>query len=153
MKKQLRSFGFAFEGLFTAIRTECHLRFHLVAGFYVFLFAFLGEFSLTQWAVLCLTVGAVITAELVNTAIEELCDLYTTQKKPEIKRIKDISAGAVLTVAIAAAIVAVLLFILTGSLQTAVNKLTANPVWFIPLGISAVLSILFVAFGGKKKTT
>ncbi len=151
MKKQLRSFGYAFEGFFTAIRTESHLRFHLVAGLYVFIFAFLGEFSLTQWAALCLTVGAVIGAELINTAIEDLCDLYTTEKKPEIKRIKDISAAAVLTVAIAAAIVAVLLFILTGSLQTAFGKLTSHPIWFIPLGASAVLCVIFIIFGGKKK--
>ncbi len=150
MKKQLRSFGHAFEGLYTAIRTEAHLRFHLVAGIYVFLFAYLGEFTFTRWAVLFLTVCAVIASELINTAIEDLCDLYTTEIRPEIKRIKDISAAAVLIVAIAAAIVAVLLFILTGSLQTAFFKLADKPVWFIPLGFSAVLSVLFVGFAGKK---
>lgn len=151
MKKQLRSFGHAFEGIYNAIRTEAHLRFHLVAGFYVCLFAYLGEFSLTNWAVLVLTIGAVISAELINTAIEDLCDLYSTSKDSRIKRIKDISAAAVLVVALSATAVAVLLFILTGSLHTAFTKLISQPLWFIPLGISAVLSVIFTAFCGKKK--
>ncbi|MBQ8000640.1 MAG: diacylglycerol kinase family protein [Ruminococcus sp.] len=151
MKKQIRSFGFALSGLWNAIRTEAHLRFHLVAGVWVFIFAFLGEFSLTQWAVLCLTVSAVISAELVNTAAEDLCDLYTREQKPEIKRIKDISAAAVLVFALGAVCVAVVLFILTGNLQAGFEKLINNPVWFIPLGFLAVLSVLFVLFGGKQK--
>lgn len=151
MKKQIRSFGFAIAGLWQAIRTESHLRFHLVAGVWVFIFAFLGEFSLTQWAVLCLTVGAVISAELINTAAEDLCDLYTREQKPEIKRIKDISAAAVLVFAVAAAAVAVVLFILTGKLQAGFQRLMQSPVWFIPLGVLAVLSVLFVLFGGKHK--
>lgn len=151
MKKQIRSFGFALKGLWNAIRTESHLRFHLVAGLWVFIFAFLGEFTHTQWAVLILTVCAVISAEMTNTAAEDLCDLYTTEQRPEIKRIKDISAAAVLVFAIGAVCIAVMLFILTGNLQTGLEKLTHNPVRFIPAGILAVLCVLFVLFGGKRK--
>ena len=152
MKKQLRSFGYAFEGLWGAIRTESHLRFHLVAALYVCLFAFLGEFTTSQWGVLILTICSVISAELVNTCLEDLCDLYSTEKNPKIKRIKDIAACAVLIFAIGAALIAILLFISTGKLQLAFSKLTANPLWFIPLGLSAVISAIFVIFGGKKKS-
>jgi len=153
MKKQLRSFGYAFEGLWGAIRTESHLRFHLVAALYVCIFALLGEFSASQWGVLILTICAVISAELVNTALEDLCDLYSTEKNPRIKRIKDIAACAVLIFAIGAVIVAILLFITTGKLQLAFSKLTAEPLWFIPLGLSAVVSAFFVIFGGRKKAS
>ncbi len=151
MKKQLRSFGYAFEGIFTAIKTEAHLRFHIVAAFYVFIFAYLGEFTLPQWAILALTTGLVIFAELVNTALEELCDLYSTERNPKIKRIKDISAGAVLVLAAAACIVALSLFLFSGKLCLAFCKLCAAPMWFIPLGLSCMLSVFFVAFTGKKK--
>ncbi|MBQ4569060.1 MAG: diacylglycerol kinase family protein [Ruminococcus sp.] len=150
MKKQIKSFGFAFEGIFSAVKSEAHLRFHLVAAFYVFLFAFLGGFSPTQWGVLAITCALVIFAELVNTALEEVCDLYSTEHNPRIKRIKDISAGAVLVLAFAACAVAVSLFLCTGKLLVAFEKLTASPLWFIPLGASCVLSVLFVALFGKK---
>ena len=150
MKKQLESFCHAFEGLWQAIRTEAHLRFHLVAGFYVFLFAFLGEFSANEWAVLILTVCSVITAELVNTAVEDLCDLYSTEENKKIKRIKDISAGAVLCFSLGAVGIALCLFIFTGKLEVAFGKLLSSPLWFIPLGASAVLSILFITLVKEK---
>ncbi|MBR3971457.1 MAG: diacylglycerol kinase family protein [Ruminococcus sp.] len=150
MKKQIKSFKFAFEGLISAIRTESHLRFHLVAAFYVFLFAALGEFSHTQWTVLIITVCLVIFAELVNTALEEVCDLYTKEYNPHIKRIKDISAAAVLVLSFGAAAVAVFLFIIPGNLECAFLKLIDSPLWFLPLGISAVSAVYFVGFFGRK---
>ncbi len=153
MKKQLRSFFNAFEGLWCAIRTEAHLRFHLVAGFYVFLFAFLGEFSLSEWAVLILTVCSVISAELINTATEDLCDLYSKEHNKKIKRIKDISAGAVLTFSIGAVCIALCLFVFTGNLAAAFHKLISAPLWFIPLGVSAVLSVLFIVLCKKQNRT
>lgn len=151
MKKQITSFGHAFEGLWEAVCTEAHLRFHLVAGFYVFLFAFLGEFTPLEWAVLILSVCSVIGAELVNTALEDLCDLYSTEKNKTIKRIKDVAAGAVLCFSIGAVAIALCLFIFTGNLEVAITKLLYAPLWFIPLGISAVLSVLFIALCKKKE--
>jgi len=151
MKKQLISFKFAFEGIISAIRTESHLGFHLVAGFYVFLFAALGEFSTAEWTALIITVCLVIFAELINTALEEVCDLYSKEINPHIKRIKDISAGAVLVLSAGAAAVAVFLFLVNGKLLLAFEKLAASPLWFIPLGISAILSVLFVGFFTKAK--
>ena len=149
MRKQIRSFFCAFKGIFSAVRTESHLRFHLVAAFYVIFFAALGDFSLHQWAVLILTVCAVIFAELVNTALEDLCDLYTKEYNTKIKRIKDIAAGAVLITAIASVFIALCLFVFSDSINLILQKLTAEPLWFIPLGISAVTSCLFLFLAGR----
>ena len=151
MKKQINSFKFAFEGIFSAIKTESHLRFHFVAAFYVFLFAALGEFSSSEWTALIITVCLVIFAELVNTAIEEVCDLYSKEFNIHIKRIKDISAGAVLVLSMGAVASAVFFFLVSENLCVAFTKLNENPLWYIPLGISAVLSVLFVGFFGKSK--
>lgn len=150
MKKQLHSFLCAFCGLFSAIRTESHLRFHIVAAFYVVFFAALGTFSPLHWAVLILTICAVIFAELVNTALEDLCDLYSTQYNPKIKRIKDISAGAVLVTAIASVCIAVCLFVFTGNIPIIFSKLGKEPLWLVPLGISAAASLCFLFFPGRK---
>lgn len=127
------------------------MRFHLVAAFYVFLFAFLGRFNITQWVILILTVSLVIGAELVNTAVERLCDLYSKEENKNIKFIKDVSAGAVLVCAIGAAVTALFLFVFTGKLRDALFLLVFEyPLWLIPLGISAVLSVLFIIPTGRK---
>lgn len=152
MKKQLQSFRHAFEGIFSAICTEAHIRFHIVAAVYVFLFAYLGEFTETQWTVLILTVAVVITAELINTAIERLCDIYTTEENKNIKFIKDVSAGAVLVCAIGAAIIALFLFISTGKLMDGIELLLSRPLWLFPFGISVVLAVLFVIRGDRLNT-
>ncbi len=150
MKRQLKSFKNAFKGIFSAFSTESHLRFHLVAAFFVLLFAYISEMNSSQWAVLLTAIGMVFSAELFNTAIELLCDLYTKEHNPTIGKIKDIAAGAVLFSAICAAGVALALFIFTGKLFYAFERLIANPIYFLPLGICAVCAFLFVLLGGRK---
>ena len=44
----------------------------------------------------------VITAEILNTCIERVCDLYSNEFDERIRLIKDLAAGAVLVSAIAA---------------------------------------------------
>ncbi len=144
--RELRRFKYALEGIFAAIKTESHLRFHLVAAFYVFLFAYLGDFSHTEWCILLVTVGVTLSLELLNTALESLCDLYSKEQNPLIKKIKDIAAGAVLIFALCAAAVAVFLFLVTGKLFDGIMRLINEPLWFIPLGLSALASIIFVIF-------
>ncbi len=148
--KELRRFRYALEGIFAAVKTEPHLRFHLVAAFYVFLFAYLGAFSSVEWCVLLITVGLVLALELVNTAFESLCDLYSKEQNPLIKRIKDIAAGTVLVFSICAAVVGIFLFLTTGKLYDSIMRLIKEPLWFIPLGASVPLSIIFIILPSKK---
>ena len=150
MKRQLKSFRNAFKGIFSAFATEGHLRFHLVAAFFVLLFAYISEMNSSQWGILLVSIGLVFAAELFNTAIELLCDLYTKDFNPIIGRIKDIAAGAVLFSAICAAGVALALFVFTGKLFYAFERLITNPIYFLPLGICAVCAFLFVLMGGRK---
>ncbi|MBE6793995.1 MAG: diacylglycerol kinase family protein [Ruminococcaceae bacterium] len=150
MKHQLKSFKDAFKGIFSAFKAESHMRFHLVAAVFVLLFAYISEMNLSQWAILLITIGCVFSAELINTAIENLCDLYSTEHNPLIGKIKDIAAGAVLILAIFAAGVALCLFIFTGRLYFAFIKLSANPIYFLPIGILGVLSLVFLIFAGRK---
>lgn len=150
MKRQLKSFKNAFKGIASAFITEGHMRFHFVAAFFVLLFAYICEVTTTEWAVLIITIGAVFAAELINTAIEQVCDLYSTEHNPLIGKIKDIAAGAVLVAAIAAIGVAVFVFILSGNLMYGFERLLRHPLFFIPLGVCAVCSVLFVLFGGVK---
>lgn len=150
MKRQLNSFACAFKGFASTFLTEGHMRFHLVAAFFVLLFAYIGNLEPLEWAILILTIGSVISAELINTALELLCDRINGEFDPVIGKVKDIAAGAVLAVSVGATGVAVCLFLATGKLAFAFQRILNHPWFFIPLGICAVLSVLFVAFGGAK---
>ncbi len=152
MKRQIKSFKNAFKGIAAAFMTESHLRFHFVAAYFVFLFAYISEMAATEWAILIITVTLVFSAELINTALEEVCNLYSKEYHPLIGKIKDISAGAVLITALGAIGVALWIFVFSGNLMYGLQRLFKHPVFLIPLGISAVCSVLFVIFGGIKNT-
>ena len=152
MKKQLKSFGFAIRGFVGAVCDEGHLRFHLVAAVYVLVFSLFYHFSTVQTAVLVILIALVIAAELFNTAIEKACDAITKEQNEYIQRAKDISAGAVLILSVAAVIVAVIFFWDIEVIKSIFAYFAANIHMLIILIISGVLSTLFVIFGfGRKK--
>ena len=67
--------------------------------------------SVMEWIAVIFAIGMVLAAEAVNSSIEALADLVSPDYNEAIKRTKDLAAGAVLILAIAAAIVGLLIFI------------------------------------------
>jgi diacylglycerol kinase len=61
--------------------------------------------SYQAWAILMLTIGTVLVAEMLNTALEALVDLASPEYHPLAKNVKDLAAGSVLLWAIVAVIV------------------------------------------------
>lgn len=111
IKKQLRSFGYAWKGVQSCIGKEQNLSFHLIASVVVIASgAFLG-ITRMEWIVIVGCIGIVIAAELVNTSIEKLVNLVSPQHHPLAGQVKDIAAGAVLVCAVAAAIIGLIIFI------------------------------------------
>ncbi len=150
MKKQLKSFGCAIKGFFGAVCSEGHLRFHLVAAVYVLVFSSFYNFTAAQWAVLIILIALVIAAELVNTAIEDTCDAVTTEQNEHIRRAKDMAAGAVLVLSIAAAAIAVIFFWNLEVIKNIFAYFSQNTPMLILLIISAVVSVLFIAISPAK---
>ncbi|MDO4882158.1 MAG: diacylglycerol kinase family protein [Oscillospiraceae bacterium] len=150
MKKQLKSFGCAIKGFFGAVCSEGHLRFHLVAAVYVLVFSSFYNFSAAQWAVLIILIALVIAAELVNTAIENTCDAITEEQNANIGRAKDMAAGAVLVLSIAAAAIAVIFFWNLEVIKNIFAYFSQNIPMLILLIISAVVSVLFIAISPAK---
>jgi diacylglycerol kinase (ATP) len=107
----VRSFGYAVKGIVAAVRSEQNLRIHLVAMIAVSVAGVKLQVSTTEWLVLVLCFGIVIGAELVNSAIEKLVDLVSPDHNAKAGLIKDIAAGAVLVVAIAAAVAGGFIFL------------------------------------------
>ncbi len=110
MRAFLRSFGYAFAGLGYAIRTQRNLRVHLAVAGLVILAGLILRVSAMEWAVLLLTIGFVISAELVNTVAELAVDLLTQEYHPMAKAAKDVGAAAVVVAALAAVGVGVAIF-------------------------------------------
>lgn len=106
-----KSFSYAIAGLKEAFQKEPNLRIHVLIALLVIVAAIFLEFSLTEWAILLITVFLVISLELVNTAIESLVNLVSPEIKEEAKIAKDISASVVLLGAFLSIIVGLILFV------------------------------------------
>lgn len=108
MKNQTfqRRLSFALAGLRTAWRTEASLKTHVVAAVLVAAVLAWLQPAPIWWAIAALVVGAVIAAELFNTAVESLADRLHPELHPAIKAVKDCAAGAVLVTSVTALIVA-----------------------------------------------
>lgn len=111
INKEINSFGYAIEGISFAIKTQANFKIQLVIGSASVIFAIVFNFTAIEWIILILTITFVLSAELVNTAIEELVNLSTTEFHPKAKIAKDLSAAVVLIVSILAAIVGLFLFL------------------------------------------
>ena len=111
IKKQFRSFGYAFRGIYRSLATQAHLQFHAFATCLVVLLAWYLGVSALEWCILVLTIAAVWAAEIINTAIEHLTDLVSPNYHPLAERTKDAAAGAVLVLAIGAVVVASVIFL------------------------------------------
>ena len=151
MKKQLLSFWYAIYGMLGALKTEAHLRFHIVAAVFALVFAGICGFSAERFAILTVLIGAVIALELVNTSIEHACNSVTREYNAQIKLAKDLAAAAVLVMAAAAMAVAALFFINAESWNNMRAFFAAYPLSAVVLAILALLSAAFIAFYGKKK--
>ncbi len=111
MKKIKEAFVFALYGLKHAFANERNFRIEIISGAAVFIAAYMLHISLFEWLVVLLNICFVMFAELINTAIEKLCDLVSKEKNHSIKIIKDVSAGAVLLAAVIALICGLIIFV------------------------------------------
>ncbi|WP_308788166.1 diacylglycerol kinase family protein [Planomicrobium stackebrandtii] len=110
-RRFLRSFQFAAQGIGTALKREQNIRFHVTAAVVVVLAGFLTGLSYMEWLIVILLIGGMIALEMVNSAIERVVDLATSELHPLAKQAKDMAAGAVLVFAAASAIIGLLIFL------------------------------------------
>lgn len=111
MSSEIKSFADALNGITYAIRSEKHMKFHLLATMFVVLAGWFFDITFTEWCAVILCIGGVITAEIFNTAIEQLVNLVSPQHHVIAGRVKDLAAGAVLVFSIAALVVGLIVFV------------------------------------------
>lgn len=106
------SFRYAWAGITYAFQTQRNFRVHTSIGIVAIILCWALRVSHVEVAVICLTIGAVLVMEILNTALESLVDLTVGQTYHELAKVaKDCAAGAVLMAAIVALLIAALIFV------------------------------------------
>lgn len=149
MKKNIRklheSFQHAFRGLGLCIHGERNFRVHMTAAFYVTIFALMGRATAAEAAVLCLCFGLTMGAELMNTAIERLCDRQASGYDGFVRNAKDIAAAGVFVCAAACVAVGVCIFLFEGVLFSALSWLLAH-LWAAAVLLVSIPAALWFIF-------
>lgn len=110
MHRLSRSFGYAFQGLHTAVREEPNFRIHLTVAIIAMVLGIYLGLTHVEWLILMFTIFFVIILELLNTVLEAIVDLVSPEVKPAAKIAKDVSAACVLTAAVMSILVGFMLF-------------------------------------------
>lgn len=146
-----KSFLYAFRGLKFAIDNERNMRIHTVASIFIIQLGFLYGLEKSQWVYISITMGLVIMAELINTAIEALVNMQT-QSYTDLARIaKDVAAGAVVVLAMVSVVIAAITFNDVSRLIDTIHLITSNVLYLIIFLLEIVLAILFI-FRWNKRT-
>lgn len=111
IKSRLKSFKYAFHGIFTLLKNEHNSRIHLFAALVAIIAGAALGIDRYEWSLLFIVTGIVFITELLNSAIESLADIVHPEYNKLIKIVKDYSAAAVLISAIIALITGCLIFI------------------------------------------
>lgn len=102
---RVKSFRYAFVGIWTMISSQHNAWIHAAATFFVIITGAYFGLTKAEWCWIILAVTSVWTAETVNTAFEFLVDLVSPEYHPIAGKVKDVAAGAVLITAIGAALI------------------------------------------------
>jgi diacylglycerol kinase (ATP) len=142
------SFNDAASGLVHTTKTQRNLRYHLLFAFLAVILSLFLNISRLEFVVLTLVIGVVISAELVNSAIEGVVDLAAENFHPLAKAAKDTAAAAVLVAAGAAFTCGYLILApkMEQPVLSAVDYVEKGP-WYVA-GL-AVIGVVLLVVAGK----
>lgn len=109
MNKIVKSFSWAMSGIRTAWREEVNFRIEMFIALAVLVLGIWLKLSTIDWIVIIGCIGAVLAAEMLNTAMEDLCDKVQPNIDPTIGKIKDIMSGFVLVVSSFSVVVGIII--------------------------------------------
>ena len=110
-KKLMNSFKYAIEGFISSFKTERNMKIHILAAIIVIIAGIILKLNTNEWFVCIIAIVMVIAGELFNTAIETIVDMISPEKNEKAKLVKDISAAAVLILAIGALVCGLIIFL------------------------------------------
>lgn len=111
LQNRIKSVGFALRGALLLIRTEASIKVQVFIGLLMTAAGFFFEISNVEWILQIFAIAIVIGVEGMNTAVEKVADFIHPEFDHRIGFIKDIAAGAVMIVSIAAVVVGLIIYI------------------------------------------
>ena len=111
IRNRIKSVGFALRGALLLIRTEASIKVQVFIAIVMTAAGFYFDISNTEWIVQILTIAVIMGTEGLNTAIEKVADYIQPEFDKKIGIIKDVSAGAVMLVSIAATIIGFIIYL------------------------------------------
>lgn len=110
LKKFLLSFSYAFQGIVYALKNNQNLRIHFIIALLVIIASIMLHITGFEMGIIGVMILLVISAEMINTAIEQMVDFLVNEHRKEAKNAKDMAAGMVLVTAFGSVIVGILIF-------------------------------------------
>ena len=111
LRGRLRGVGFAARGAFMLLKNEASIQAQAVIAVLMTIAGFYFNLSPTEWMMQIFAIGLVMTAEGLNTAIEEMANFVHSDFHKKIGYIKDVAAGAVFFSALVAIIIGCFIYI------------------------------------------
>lgn len=111
LSRRLKSFRYAFNGLFDLIKTQPNVRIHLAAMCLVVAGGLYFHLTPIEWCLISLAIALVLAAEAFNTALEYLTNLVSPDYNPLAGKTKDVAAAGVLLAAAGALAVGLIIFV------------------------------------------
>lgn len=144
----------AIEGIIYSVKTQRHMRYHLLAALVALLLSLTVNISRADFILLSMAIILVLVTEMLNTALEVTIDMISEEFHPLAKVAKDIAAGVVLVASIGALILAYL--ILYPALREAlwgdgwsIRKAPHDVIAFVALAVVVIIVIFIKALVGK----
>lgn len=111
MTKLIKSFEWAMNGIRTVWREEVNFRIEIFFGVLAVVLGTYLHILVFEWMIIAVCIGAVLAAEMLNTAIEDLCNKVEPNIDPVIGKIKDVMGGFVLVVSITSMAIGLMIFV------------------------------------------
>lgn len=111
LNRKIQSMGYALSGLRTAWREEWNFRTEIAFALATLALAAYFNISASEWVVVIFMIGFVLSAEALNTALEEFCDMVKTDPDPHIAKIKDLAAAGVFLAATTSFVIGCIIFL------------------------------------------
>lgn len=142
--KILKSFLYAWQGLWYCITTQRNFRFHIVAAVSVLIVSLFYNFDKSEMMWLSFAILFVLVCEMINTAIESAIDMHGGEYNINAKISKDVAAGAVMLSAVMAVVIAFTLFFDIETILSVISFFINRPYLWIVVAIYTVLAVCFV---------
>ena len=106
----VKKFGCASRGITEAITIDNSFKYHFVAALLAVAAGLLLRISEAEWIAIIIVIAMVLVAEMFNTVCEIIMKMFTNEYHELVKKLLDISAGAVLFASIAAFVIGIIIF-------------------------------------------